>query len=799
MPTKWREIPFIGRQAEQEALLKALEEARRGQGTLFILRGQAGVGKTRLCDELLSRARKEKFHIQVGRCHPNSATPYSGFRQLVGSSIAEQSSRGEGIGDVGHLAEARGASDRSMFDILRYLKGRGVPALVLVEDLHWADEATLNLFEFIGRNVKDGAIVLVGTFRPDDMRPSIKERVDDFARQVAPQGRLRDLTLERMGEEDSLALLQHLSDQPISPALAQAIFDASAGNPMQTIQTFKLMAATGAILQKNGGWVCARKPDPEAMSIPFLIRGFMARLGTDERRGLQLCSIFGETFPAVFMERAGFPASRLERSLDLGILEGREEQLRFAHEKVMSAIYATIPVEERAALHARAAASIRECDQADNRCEEMSWHCMIAGDMSECAQFSLEAGRRCIANYQLDGAVPFMERVCESAPQGSVERKEALAALAIIHTEFSQYESALPYYQEYFNLPSSSAERGMMLSHYAEIWAPTRLGKGSADFTLNILDEAEACTGISDFDLGEVYNTRAVMCLVTGRTDEVEALFCRSEELFAKAGAKARLVEQLSYHISLCLTEGRISDALDYGSRGADVLRTVESPRGSTELNHYLAIALVHAGRIEEAAACIETSVHLARILGHRTNEFWNHYWLALGYETLGELEAAWQEINRAKMVAQMTESTYNIMAAECLLAHIEMALRRGEEADLVLARIDSLAQTFQWKMRTNLRGLIGLIHAERVAMKGRWEEAGPAFTQAQELLQGSSFGFIYQALGHLWCADCAAAAGDAERRRLELQEARALFLRLSNHMMVARIDGDLMGMTSAS
>ncbi|HEX8930989.1 MAG TPA: AAA family ATPase, partial [Actinomycetota bacterium] len=213
---------FVGRVRELGELGRALDAARAGSGTAVLVAGEAGIGKTRLASELAARARGQGFEV-LGRSI-----------DLVGTELPYQPFV-EALGPLGGLPQvdkqAAGSQLRVFQDTLALLSERAAaaPVLLVLEDLHWADTSTLDLVVFLAHNLDDRRVVLLGTYRADELASA--ERVRRLADGVRRSGAALVLELGPFDREEVAALLAAHADAPPPAALTEAIVARSEGNP----------------------------------------------------------------------------------------------------------------------------------------------------------------------------------------------------------------------------------------------------------------------------------------------------------------------------------------------------------------------------------------------------------------------------------------------------------------------------------------------------------------------------------------------------------------------------------------
>jgi predicted ATPase len=189
------EVPgrlFVGRERELEELSSGLADARAGRGRLFLLVGEAGIGKTRLADELARRAVAGGARVLWGRCWEGGGAPaYWPWTQVLRAYVRETpvevalAQMGAGAPDLAQISPilraqlGAAASDQpdqarfGLFDSLTsflHAAAAARPLVLVLDDLHAADEASLRLLQFVARELRGAALLVVGTYRDADLR-----------------------------------------------------------------------------------------------------------------------------------------------------------------------------------------------------------------------------------------------------------------------------------------------------------------------------------------------------------------------------------------------------------------------------------------------------------------------------------------------------------------------------------------------------------------------------------------------------------------------------------------------------
>jgi DNA-binding CsgD family transcriptional regulator/tetratricopeptide (TPR) repeat protein len=389
---------FVGRARELAELERALGAATAGTGTTVLVAGEAGIGKSRLAAELASRARYAGFEVLVGRSIDLVGTelPYQPFVDAL-----------RPLGGLGQADRRSAGSQLRLFEQTLALLGdraTAAPVLLVLEDLHWADTSTLDLVVFLSHNLGDRGVLLLATYRADEL--SSAERVRRLADGVRRSGSAIVRELGPLERDELTALLTARSSARVPDTVADAIVSRSEGNPFFAEE---LLAAGG----DDGGL-------PTGLRDLLLQR--VARLDPATQSLLRLVAAAGRDVSyGLLLALAGRPEADVRESLRAAIehrvLVADRASFRFRHALLAEAIYATILPGEREELHARLAEELG-CSGAASAAE-LAPHWAAAGRSTETLAASVEAAREAEAVFGLAEALAHLERaltVWEAVP-----------------------------------------------------------------------------------------------------------------------------------------------------------------------------------------------------------------------------------------------------------------------------------------------------------------------------------------------------------------------------------------------
>jgi DNA-binding CsgD family transcriptional regulator len=381
---------LVGRERELGVLRDHLAEALGGRGSLVLISGEAGIGKTALAETICREAAEQGALVLVGRCYDLTETPpYGPWVELFGRYRREG-----GMPPVPDAFAERGvvgavASQPALFQRVRDFFAAltaSCPVLVLLDDLHWADPASLDLLRFIARSVGALPLLLVVTYRSDELtrrhpfyqllpllvRESHAARLD-----LGPlsDGALREIVAARyrLDATDESRLVTYLRDR-------------TDGNALFAVEVLRSLEEQGAVCPEGDAW---RVRDLGGVIVPSLVQQVIdsrvARLGETARRLLAVAAVIGHEVPlAIWATVAEADEDTLldlaERAAAVGIIEGVGEgdAVRFRHALIREALYEGVPPLRRRHVHRRVAEALSMLRHADS--DAVAYHFRQAGD-----------------------------------------------------------------------------------------------------------------------------------------------------------------------------------------------------------------------------------------------------------------------------------------------------------------------------------------------------------------------------------------------------------------------------------
>ena len=445
------ENSLVGRARERTALETALAHLRAGGGGLTLISGEAGVGKTRLVEEVL---RVADVAFVRGDVPEQAPPPYGPIGDALRASLRVDPHALDQCGPTGRFlggllpergSAPRGSDRATMFEAIRCAFrsiAHRAPTVVFLDDLQWADATTCELLPALAVWLADERLLIVGAYRSDEIprgHPLRRMRAE-----LRRAGRLDELTLEPLDRAGTHELTAQMFDAAPSPSLVRTLYDRTEGFPFFIEELCAALLTTRRVVAAPAGVELVGGDD---LPLPDTVRdAVLARaepLSNDARRVLDVASVAGLRFDlALVAELTGEAA--IDDPLSLGILVEVEPGVAaFRHALTREAFYRDVPWSRRRMLHRRLAELLQE---GDARPGVLAEHWAAANEPALARSAFLVAAQDFQAAHAYRDALEWCRRALELWPPGEeaarLELLERLAQCAELSGELAAAASA---------------------------------------------------------------------------------------------------------------------------------------------------------------------------------------------------------------------------------------------------------------------------------------------------------------------------------------------------------------------
>ena len=443
---------LVGRGAELTALQDCIETAAHGQGSVVLLCGEAGIGKSRLTTELRRFAETQDFQFLGGQSFPTDRTsPYGPLLDLLGTFLAplSPSQIATALGSsaralvpllpeqVQHLPELASLSplshldpeqeQRRLFAALAdvFLRATSTqPLLLVIEDLHWSDESTLEFLHFFARKTAGHRLLVVLTYRNEEMPLPLRSLLAQFDR----ERQRHEMILEPLTRTNTEMFLQSIlqGTRSLPAGMLDALFDLTDGNPFFLEEVLKALIVAGELVEREDGWHWKR---PDTWHIPLSLHNAvelrLTHLSKDARRVLQLSAVAGRRFDFTLLQQiTGYDEPYLLELMKEAIaaqlvIEESAEQFAFRHALTQQAIAGGLLARERRALHGTIAQTLEHlyATALDTHLADLAYHCAEGELWSKAMEYAKRAAEEAQALSAPRAAVAQWTRMMHAAKQ----------------------------------------------------------------------------------------------------------------------------------------------------------------------------------------------------------------------------------------------------------------------------------------------------------------------------------------------------------------------------------------------
>jgi eukaryotic-like serine/threonine-protein kinase len=518
--------PFVGRDAEAVELSRQLDRMLTGEGGLILVGGEPGVGKTRLAREVMALASQRGCLCLTGHCYEmEGAPPFIPFVEITEQAVrlVPQAARAA-MGDLAPEIAAMSPSLRRTYNdippasdvpadqlrrlifgaFLEYMQRASLksPGVFLLDDLHWADEPTLQLLLHVAPHLASMRILTIGTYR--DVELDVKRPFAKALESLLRQRLATRIALRRLNESGVQHMLSAMSGSAAPSGLVKAVFRETEGNPFFIEEVYQHLSEEGKLFDASGAWKTDLRVDsidvPEGVRL--VIGRRLDRLGDHGRKLLTAAAVIGRTFPLDVLQAVVESAEdevldaieEAERAqLIAAEAQQRSPRYGFVHELIRTTLVAGLSLPRRQRLHLKIADVLERLRAAalESHASVLAHHLYQAGaaaDAQRTARFLLLAARRALAAGAFEETLETLDNLLGldlSAQdpllgQAYEHRGEALAGLQRHDEAVDALDRALTIYEA--TRDDAGIERAALGAANCHMWRG-QMSRGAAPLT----------------------------------------------------------------------------------------------------------------------------------------------------------------------------------------------------------------------------------------------------------------------------------------------------------------------------
>lgn len=654
---------LIGRDAYLDSIAHVLGQTRQAHGHTLLLAGEAGIGKSRLVAEIKASIHQDTILVLQGNCfEPDRTLPYGplidALRALL--TVVSPASLTRDIGPyaaemvrllpelAAYLRDAAAGptlapeqEKRRLFEALTRLLTQisaRQPIMLVAEDIHWADNTSLEYLAYLARRIPRLPILLLLTYRSDEQHPPLRH----FLAQLDRERLATEIALTPLAPSEVEEMLDTIFQlrRPVRREFLDAMCDLTEGNPFFIEEVLHALLADNEIFYRDGGW--ERKPLHDLhipRSVQDAVRRRAEHLSPAAQRVMAFASVVGLRFDFALLQHVmGYDEATLlallkELIAAQLVVEQSAEHFAFRHALTRKAIYAELLERERRMIHREIVAAIETlyADELESHVSELAYHTCQAGDWERVLEYARRAGEHALALYAPHAALEEFLRALEAAAHLGVP-----VAPGIYRSRANAYETLGDF--EGARRDLETALRLAYETEDAETEWETLLDLGllwaGRDYTRSGAYLQQALTLVNAFE-SPLKRARTLNRLGNWHLNVDEPLTaktCHREALaiFEAADDKQGVARTLDLLCMTSVLSNDLSAGVTYGKRAAEMLRalddrqtlssTLETLPFAAALRQSQTMTLTQT-TLGEATHQSEEGLRIAREMGWRVGE----------------------------------------------------------------------------------------------------------------------------------------------------------------------------------
>ncbi len=652
---------FVGRENELAALRKRLNSMLDGRGGLVLVGGEPGVGKTTLVKQLLQEAEKRGALSLFGRCYESEGTiPYSPFVEMLEQSLAimpPEMVREDMADDAAEVARLvpeirRRFPDipeplelppeqqrRYFFNAVASFVGRGsnrFPLVLVMDDVHWADESTLLLIEHTAALWSEMRVLAVGTYR--DVELEVSRPLAATLERLMRARLVERIPVKRFDRDGVATMIAALAGKNPPDAIVDAIFSETEGNPFFVEEVFRHLNEEHKLFDESGDFrfdIMVDELDvPE--SVRLVVGRRLERLGEQAQKVLAAGAVVGRAFPFSLLEEI----SEVDSGELLDIVEEAEAarvivpeerdgavHFFFAHELIRQTLLSGLSLLRRQRLHLTVANALERLDPdgREHRPSEIANHLVQAGAAAETERTldylertfdrAMEAAAFEEAHKAIDDALSVVDET-DMARRAQLLEKKGWAIRALGH-----FEKCIEVWDEVVELyislgESETAGKLLWEMGYQLLWLD-RFQEAFAMYARGL----QAIGDKRSYGRATLLGAAATLTGFAGLYEQSESGFAEALEIAEETGDE-RTLGQINWgHCVSLWSHARIPEAIAAGRIAVEHLRRAGDVWTLVDALAWLSYPLAISGSSEEALRIAEEGVELGEKFGHRAGE----------------------------------------------------------------------------------------------------------------------------------------------------------------------------------
>ncbi len=750
---------FSGRTEELQFLKNRLRTVKNDGFSTILIKGKAGIGKTRLLNEFKDVALSEGFDFLMGKGHYDSLEPYLPFKEAF--------ERFQNLNDTNPMTfsytkeknreEKKEKHSRDLIfsktaENIRSLAQRH-PLVIFIDDLQWADRSSLMLFHYLTEKLDDAYVLFICAYRTEDVNRT--DFLNEVLQRMNRENLYEELELESLYWENTKEIVQGLIGREDVPFdFINIIHDTSEGNPLFVKEFVKQMLEDGSIDPKNDKYP-SKKDDIELPElVDDIIERRVKKLDKENFQIVKIGSIIGEEVPIELLcfvididtiELLDY----VDTLTGIGLWENEpdEDVFYFTHGLIQLSVYNRISRPLRKKLHKLVAESMEELfeDEIEDYYSDLGFHYKRAEEFAKGYKYHLKAGDKAENVYAHENALEMYREALKLAEKGNLTEDKIwkiLERLGDVNKILGKYDSSLELYEK---IPIEKIEPKLRPKILRKI-ANVHEWKGEYDKAMKSLKEGLAIPDINKLETCRLLCNKASNEKNQGRYDKAEEDFLKSLELCKDLNSDRDFAEINQGLGSVYKCKNEYDKAIEYLKISLSTWEKINDIEGKSYSLNSLGNVYMKKGDLDKSLNHYKQGLNLIKELGDKRYipNILNN--IGTIYSKTGKLEKALEYYQRSKTLWEdmgnqqgIAVSLINIGGVYLRRGDLEAALENHEKSLVISKEIE-----YENGVAICLNN-IGAIHLQ----KGELDEAQNYYQKGFEMSKSRGDQYL---LSHTLC-----------------------------------------------
>ncbi len=622
------ELSFVNRKDQLEKLKNVWDKVKKGKGFTVFIKGKGGIGKTTLVNEFKNSIKIKKFIFITGKAYSQTSDFYLPLKEAFENydedvELPMSQVTSEKKLEIEDNSYIEASKNSLFFEFTNQVKelSKEKPLIIFLDDLMWADKATLHLLNYMTKNLSDNPVLILGAYRPELVNDD--HVLNAVINRLSRASNFKEIILKPFDWEETREILDSLTSlNNISSEFVDLIYKNSEGNPLYVREFMEHLKEEKKLPPNTSDYPIKK----DILEIPPNIEDILLRridfdLNKESRRIASIGSVIGEEIPfELLKELTDLTEIELLHSIDellerkLWSEKDENDSYTFQHILIKEVIYNNNSDIKKKRFHRLVAKNIKEIhkDNINKYYSDIAYHYEKAGDESEAKKYYLKAGKEAERVYAHDDAVDMYKKALKLNEQEKhIEIREKLAD---VKKMIGDLDKAKKHYQEILEKTDDPLVIGRMRSKLGQIF----ITQGDYEKAIDITNK-----GLSNYDgegtlkcdlldvKGQVYSKK-------GKYEKAKKIFSKEKRIAKNVQGKKEIARALYQIGSIELDEGQTDQALKSLEESVEINKEIEDNLALSKSFIALGTTFQKMGDLEKAIEYFERTLQIAEKIDNK-------------------------------------------------------------------------------------------------------------------------------------------------------------------------------------